>query len=465
VVQLAYDPSGSGVAGTPYAGLGWTQAIARGVDQPPGSAPMATSLLGADASFTALLPAAGDAPLPPAWLLGLALLAYLGVVGPLGYLLASRRWRRPALFWGIVPLAALVGTGVLYLAGTVLQGSLQDREIQVVRVGAGAVNVLEYHRVLFLRRGDHEIAPGSESLVAPLTLETYRTTGTTCERCSSQLGGLPSGAEQVVPSLLHPTVDESGVVYGSVRVVAASGLDHGPAGVDARLRVQGGRLQGTVANPGGQTVSELQAFTTDGQSVHRADLAGALPPGGQAVVDAPLGSPDLPGGGRTADAVLLRAVAANALAAHGQVVIVGLMAPRPSRLTVDGERPPVLGLAVLEQTVRPVASDGSVRDLQRRWLAGTSGDPKAGYSDVYDLLVPAPSGPLALTFNGQWSSAVEVYDWSRGAFVPALASPVAGAEQLQATLTPDQVRDGLVRVRLHEPRPSWGLTLSVEAPG
>src|SRR5215471_3347914 len=198
VVELAYDPSGDGTGQTPYAALGWTQALGRSIEQVPGSTPMASSMLGPDPGFTALLPSAGDAPLPPLWLVGVVLLAYVLIAGPLGYLLARRRLGRPALFWAAVPLSAAFFTAAFYLVGSALQGNLQDHEIQVVRVGPGqSVNVLEYHRVLFLHRGEHEILPAPDSLVAPLTLETFRVTGSTCERCTSVLGGLSSGAEHV----------------------------------------------------------------------------------------------------------------------------------------------------------------------------------------------------------------------------------------------------------------------------
>src|SRR5215831_1849985 len=104
VLELAYDPSGDGTGQTPYATLGWTQALGRSIEQVPGSGPMATSMLGPDPGFTALLPSAGDAPLPPLWLVGVVLLAYVLIAGPLGYLLARRRLGRPALFWAAVPL-------------------------------------------------------------------------------------------------------------------------------------------------------------------------------------------------------------------------------------------------------------------------------------------------------------------------------------------------------------------------
>src|SRR5919199_489150 len=245
VVQLAFDPAAAPVAGSPYASLGWTQAVGRGLAQLPGNIPAPATLLAPDPQFTALLPPADEAPLPPAPLVGLVLLVYLLLVGPLNYLVLRRRLRQPALLWITAPLAALTFTAVFYAVGSSLQGGTQDHEIQVLKVGPGqAVNVLEYHRILFLQRGNHEVQAPLNALLAPLTLDTYRSTGSTCERCTSQLRGLPAGAEHVVPGQNQQpaTVREQGVVYGSVRVVAVATTSHAPAGVESHLTLRGGRL-------------------------------------------------------------------------------------------------------------------------------------------------------------------------------------------------------------------------------
>lgn len=462
IVELAYDPSGDGTSGTPYASLGWSEALGRGVGQLPGNAPTAVSMLGPDPAFTALLPAAADAPLPPPWLAVMALLLYVMIVGPIGYLLTIRRWKRPALFWMTVPLCAAIFTGAFYLIGTNLQGSLQDSEIQVVRIGPGqAVNVLEYHRVLFLRRGNHQIDPGSNSLVAPMTLETFRVTGSTCDRCLHQLGGLPSGSEHVIPGL-HPVVDESGVVYGSVRVVASSQITNAPLGLDAQLGIHGGMVQGTVLNLGPLPVLRLELFTYDGQVMHRSDLVPYLPPGGQEAASAPLVAADSGLRGPTAESILLRAVAADALHAPGQAVLVGLMPPLASQLTVDGSPPPQAGLAVIQQQVTLGKADSSVRDVQRKWLASATGDQKGGFTDVYDIVAPQSSVPLVLSYSSVWANSVELYDWSQGRFVPAAS--VIGSDMSAGSipLTPDLLRDGMVRVRVHEPRLSWGTNVWVD---
>jgi hypothetical protein len=462
VVELAYDPSGDGTGQTPYAALGWTQALGRSIEQVPGSTPMAASLLGPDPGFTALLPAGDSAPLPPLWLMGLIMLVYVAIAGPLMYLLAQRRLGRPALFWATVPLAAVVFTTVFYLVGSFLQGSLQDHEIQVVRVGPGqTVNVLEYHRVLFLGRGQHQILPAPNTLVAPLTLETFRTTGSTCERCTSVLGGLSSGAELVGPGQ-QPVVAESGVVYGSVRVVASSALEQAPLGLRAQLALRGGRVQGTLTNAGDQTVLLPQVFTSDGQALHRAQLGPGVAPGDTVTVDATLGAADSAGQGVTPADVLLRSVAGSSLATRGQVVLVGLTRPLPTRLTVDGQTPPGTGIAVLEQTVSLAGVDSAMRDAQDKWLAGTSGDQKAGFAAVYDLLMPHSDVPLQLTYNSQWATEMEVYDWSRGAFAPVSAKPGGDPSATAVALAPEQVRDGIVRVRMHEPRLSWATNVWVD---
>jgi hypothetical protein len=211
-------------------------------------------------------------------------------------------------------------------------------------------------------------------------------------------------------------------------------------------------------------VALLEAFSDDGQTLHRADLAPGVGPGGSITVDAPLNPAD---GGiqpSTAEQALLRAVAGDAIAQRGQLVLVGLMQPLPTRLTVDGQPPPGAGLAVLEQNVTVANADSSLRDVEDKWLVGTSGDQTKGFAGVYDLSVPAAAGALQLTYNAQWATSMEVYDWATGAFVGVTghgADPTASA----VPLTGDEVRDGVVRVRMGEPRLSWGADVWVDAAG
>lgn len=463
VIQLAFDPSGE-VAGTPYAALGWNQALARSLHA-EGSGLVSTALLGPDKALTALLPSSDDAPLPPPWLVGMVLLLYVGLVGPVMYLLVYRRLARPELMWVAIPLAAALFTAAFYVVGSSLQGSLRDTEVQVLRVAPGqAVNLMEYHRVLFLRRGEHRIDPPANALVAPLTLDTYQVTGSVCERCVSQLGSLPSGSERVLPAQ-QPVVAESGVLYGSVRVVAASSAARAPVGLETELAVRQGRVQGTVTNRGSEPVVGLTLYSTDGQALHRAQLTPMLEPGASASVDAAL-EPD-PVGQRNAqpswEELLLRVVAVPSLTQRGQAVLVGLTAPLQSRLTVDGERPPRASVAVIQQAVSVTSADGGGRDFQRRSLASTVGEARTGFIDVYDILVPPSSRPLRLMASSQPGAEAEVYDWARGAFLPA--SQVDPDPRPGVRLGPEHIRDGLVRIRLREPRVTWGASIWVETGG
>ena len=80
------------------------------------------------------------------------------------------------------------------------------------------------------------------------------------------------------------------------------------------------------------------------------------------------------------------------------------------------------------------------------------------------MSVPGASTPLQLTYNPQWATQVEVYDWTQGAFVTVTGQRGADAATSLVALTADQVRDGVVRVRLHEPRLSWATNVWVDAP-
>lgn len=469
VVQLAYDPGAAPALNTQYAGLGWMQALAPAFGQRAANGVTGGWLPVPESEFTGLLPTADAAPLPSPGFLAVVLLLFLVVVGPINYLVVGRRLGRPTLFWFTTPLISAVFAGLFYLLGSILQGGLQDHEVQVIKVGPqSAASVVEYHRVLFLRRGNHLIAPDPNSLVAPLTLDTYRVTGSTCERCTNQLQGLPSGAERVLPGTA-PQVQESGVVYGSVRVVASTAATHLPDGVSAQLKVSGGRLRGTVKNTGRSPVGQLELFGFDGQNYYQAQVADSLDPGKTASVDAQLsmvpgqgsgGQQPAAGSGSGVD-TLLQAVAASELTEQGQPVLVGLTQPVSSRLTVDGQTPPGLAFAVLQQPVQLESADSALRGFEQKRLTSTTGNTSNGFVDVYDLNVPNPSGPLQLNFGEESVSSLQVFDWSQGAFVTVNTNSLGGTTQL----APSQVHDGQVRIRVHEPRLLWAQGIWVDAPG
>jgi hypothetical protein len=362
--------------------------------------------------------------------------------------------------WLTAPATAVLFTTIFYAVGTDLQGSLQDHEIQVVKVGSGqTVNQLEYHRVLFLRRGNHQIAPAPDTLVAPLTMETYRTTGSTCERCTTQLRGLAAGLENVLPGP-QPLVQEEGVVYGSVRVIGSSGVTHLPAGVTAKLSVRGGHLVGTVANRGRSPIQALTLFASDGDTLRRADLLSWLPPGATTQVDAPVqvDTASQASGG----ASVLRSVALAGIADGNGSVLTGFTVATPSVLKVDGERPQLSSIALLQQPVRIEAADGLLRYFENRQLASSNGEAGSGFQDAYDIVVPHTSAALTLKYNVDLSAGMEVYDFSLGRFVKV--TPPPGNVLASVALSPTQTSNRLVRVRFREARLFQGSSVWVDAP-
>lgn len=462
VVELTFGPAANPVASSSYAALAWKAGLARSLANIPGSNPAGATMLAPDPQFTGFLPTAGDAPLPPPLVVGAVLLLYVLVAAPLNYLLVYRRLHRPALMWLTAPAIAVLFTSIFYAAGTDLQGTLQDHEIQVVKVGAGqTVNTLEYHRVLFLRRGNHQIVPAPDTLVAPMTLDTYRTTGSTCERCTTQLQGLAAGMENVMPGP-EPVVQEEGVVYGSVRVVASSGITHSPAGVTAELSVRSGHLVGTVTNRGRSQILALTLFSSDGDTLQRADLVGRLPAGATAQVDAPVQADT--GSQQSTSASILRSAAVAGLGAGRGSVLTGFTAPTASAVKVDGGRPQTGSLAVLQQPVKVEAADGLLRFFETRQLASSNGESGVGFQDVYDIVVPHTTATLTLNYNGEVSSGMEVYDFSLGRFEKAAPAP-GGRVLTTIPLSPSQVSNGLVRVRFREARLFQGSSVWLDTAG
>jgi hypothetical protein len=459
VVELAFGPAASPVASSEYAALAWKAGLARSLVDVPGSNPAAATVLAPDPQFTGFLPTAGDAPLPAPALVGAVLLLYVLVAAPFNYLLVYRRLRRPTLMWLTAPAIAVLFTTIFYAVGTDLQGSLQDHEIEVVKVGSGqTINTLEYHRVLFLRRGNHQVVPAPDTLVAPMTMDTYRTTGSTCERCTTQLQGLAAGMENVL-SGPQPVVQEEGVVYGSVRVIASSGVAHLPAGLAAQLSVTGGHLVGTLTNRSLSPIQGLTLFATDGDTLQRADILAWLPAGATAQVDVPIQSDT--SSQQSSSASVLRSVALASLSAGKGSVLTGFTAPTPSALKVDGGRPQLSSLAVLQQPVQVEAADGLLRFFEARQLAISNGEPGSGFQDAYDIVVPHTSAVLTLNYNTDLSAEMEIYDFSLGRFVRATPPP-AGRVLTSVPVSPTQISNGLVRVRLREARLFQGSSVWVD---
>jgi hypothetical protein len=184
--------------------------------------------------------------------------------------------------------------------------------------------------------------------------------------------------------------------------------------------------------------------------------------GGTASVDSLLG-PTGPNGAQPVPgsvAALLQAVASSELQEQGDAVLVALTVPVPSGLRVDGAPPPRLAVAVLQQPVTLETADGSLRDFEQKRLASSIGDSSNGFVDVYDLTIPSTAVPLVLNVAQESVTGIEVYDWAQGTFVTVAADRGPGLSS--TPIAASEVRDGAVRVRVHEPRLMWAQSIWVD---
>jgi hypothetical protein len=470
VITLAFDPAADPVQGLKLAGTSWSQALGRAVPKSRGANGWAASAIPAPSLATAAsLPLPDEAPPPPAWLLGLGLLAYMLVIGPLNLAL-SRRLGRPDLLWVTIPVLAAVSTAGLYLGGGTLHAGNQDEQLQVVRLGPnGSVSTVEYHEILFGQRGQHTLETSPNALLAPMTLGLHQAAAADCPNCVQQLSGLPRDvAEHALPGS-HPVIIESGVAYGNVRVVSVATAGHRQLGLDAHLAAVQGRIQGKIANLSDSAVSNLALYTFDGERFRRTDLVTLMAPGEQVDVDAQPRAMDItpkaaPGSSRPSGQSLADTVARAALSVDPQPILLGFTQPLMSHLRLDGSPASQPATTIVEQPVRLDSADTLLRDWEQVRLLATLGDQRAGFQSVYDIDLPAAPGlPLTFSFDSRQHSAAELYDWRQKTWRsgPWTQDPQNAANR-EGRLRPDEISGGTVRVRVKEPRLSWGASIWVE---
>lgn len=473
-VALTFDPAVEPAASELPAGA-WTEAVGRTLGQAHG----ATTVPGVSALTALEFPPLRGAALPSPWLVGPLLLAYLLLVAPVNYVVLRRGLKRPDLLWVSAPLIALVFTGGFYFTGAALQGDLTDEQLQVLKLGPNqSVSELQYHRILFLQRGQHVLQSTQAALAAPLSFDLSSGNPVDCgQTCAVELTGLRSGQEHVVPAA-KPFVIEDGVVYGGVRIVGTASATHSPVAVEAHLQSLGGRITGEIVNRGDQPIHGLVLYSVAGGSFHRTPLASLIAPRGTAHIDATElqwdGDPNAIIASTKArpDAAtrLSRAVGLEALSRASTPWLVGFTDPLPGVLKVDGAQPKQAAITVFEEPITIEKADGTLSDYATRRLAATNGDrSRGGFTDVYDLELPGKlPATSTLGYDKFQYASVEVYDWSAGAWKTHAWTDDPNNQGRQFTsLTPAELlatADGatnIIRVRVREPRVSWASAIYV----
>ena len=283
VVEVAFDPADEPVAShaeevrASWAAVldrvtapaaGYSRQASTGVVLAPGPGQPGSTRGAVDDALSALLNDTPANSLPPLRILGSLLVVYILLAGPLNYVILRRRRRE--LMWVTVPLIAAVFTAGSYGAGILVHGrDYYVSEIQVLRVTpGGAVDVASYDAIFSPSRGDLAV-----QLPAGALASTYLPVPS----------GLGQGSDDRVVTGANPLASLRNVAIWTARDLKTDATTRGGLAVEAHLRLENGKVAGTVSNRGRTAVRRLTLFATDGRT---ATLAIVLAPGSVVTVSA-----------------------------------------------------------------------------------------------------------------------------------------------------------------------------------
>jgi hypothetical protein len=177
--------------------------------------------------------------LPSLVVIGLLVLVYVAVVGPVNYL-ALRALNRRALAWVTVPLIAVIASAGAFGTGLLTKGrSVQTNQVSIIHIQPGWSSAYQesYTGILTPTRGDYQVTvSGGPMLIAPT---------------SSYTGGITADLIRVGAN--NSVVLPSMTAY-TLRGFATEGLVTAPQ-LTATATLVNGKLQGTIRN-----VSNLSFF-------------------------------------------------------------------------------------------------------------------------------------------------------------------------------------------------------------
>jgi hypothetical protein len=262
VTVIGFDPTAAWLRGTSQAEGLWRRVIPTRSSGGP--------VIGDDSQ---ILQAASQLPslaLPPVGGLVALLGGYILFIGPINYLVLRRLDKRE---WAWVTMPALIVAFAVgaYVFGTLLRGSdLIINEVAIVRGAPGATEGMaqSYLGVFSPTRGSYQVrVPGGALLSSPTGGDFFGGNGQTASTLDV-LQGDPS------------RVRDLAVGFGSLRTIRAETAVAVPL-VRADLRLEDGRLRGTVTNASSETLL-APAVVLGGTVARLQDLA----PGSTGTVDA-----------------------------------------------------------------------------------------------------------------------------------------------------------------------------------
>ena len=228
VTIVGFDPTASWIAGTSQAEGMWRRLLPTRTSGGP--------IIGDDSQIVSAASQLPSLALPPIGGLIALLGAYILLIGPINYLVLRRLDRREWA-WVTMPVLIVAFAAGAYGFGSLLRGSdLIVNEVAIVRGAPGATDGAAqiYLGVFSPSRGTYQLrVPGGALLSSPTAGDFLGGDGTTATL--DVLQGDPA------------QVRDLGVGFGSLRTVRAETAVEVPL-VQADLRLEDGRLKGTVTN-------------------------------------------------------------------------------------------------------------------------------------------------------------------------------------------------------------------------
>jgi len=186
--------------------------------------------------------------LPSLVVIGLLVLVYVALVGPVNYL-ALRALNRRALAWVTVPVIAVVASAGAFGTGLLTKGrSVQSNQVSIIHIQPGWASAYQesYTGILTPTRGDYEVTvSGAPLLIAPT---------------SSYTGGITADLIRVGAN--NSVVLPSMTAY-TLRGFATEGLVNAPQ-LTATATLTNGKLQGTIRNVSNLSFTDAVVLAGDG---------------------------------------------------------------------------------------------------------------------------------------------------------------------------------------------------------
>jgi hypothetical protein len=260
VTLIGFDPTASWLAGTPQAEGLWRRLLpARAAGAP---------VIGDDSQIVSAASQLPSLALPQIEVLIAILGAYILLIGPINYLVLRRLDKREWA-WITMPLLIVAFAVGAYGFGTFLRGSdLIVNEVAIVRGAPGTTEgtAQAYLGVFSPARDTYQLrVPGGALLSSPISGDFFGGDGTSASL--DVLQGDPA------------RVRDLAVGFGTLRTIRAETAVVVPL-VQADLRLEDGRLRGTVTNGSDETLQK-PAVVLGGTVATLTDLA----PGATATVD------------------------------------------------------------------------------------------------------------------------------------------------------------------------------------